>query len=103
METIIIDVGVYTPLKVDLTNYDFTGIEKLVLTIKNSVKEDEPLIEREFTEAIIHDVYITPEESKKLILGAKYDFNIIATDGKRYKASDTGKVDLRECVGTCNE
>lgn len=101
METIKIDVGVYTTLKLDLKEYDFTGIEKLILTAKNFAHE-EPIIEKEFNESIEYDILITPEESKKLNQYAEYDFDMICTDGKRYKASDIGKIELVKCVGVCD-
>ena len=42
------------------------------------------------------------EESKKLNQYAEYDFDMICTDGKRYKASDIGKIELVKCVGVCD-
>jgi hypothetical protein len=102
MQQIWIDVGVYTALEVDLTGFDFTGIEKLILTAKNSLVEtSEVLFEREFTEAKVYTEYITPEESKKLASGAVYDFNKVLVDGKRLKMGDNGKIELRKGCGQC--
>lgn len=103
METIRIDVGVYTPLKLDLTDYDFTGIDKLVFTIKNLLTDDEPVVIREFTGAEEYNIVITPEESKKLLSTAQYDFDEVMEDGKIYKASENGEIRLRFGVGDCDE
>lgn len=103
METITIDVGVYTPLRLDLTNYDFTGIEKLVFTIKNLLTDEEPVVTREFTESKEYNITISPEESRKLLSTAQYDFDEIMEDGKTYKASENGEIRLRFGVGDCDE
>lgn len=99
MNKIRIDVGVHTSLYVDLTEFDFTGIERVILTIKNKYKSD-ALIIREFTESGNHSITIKPEESILLGTGAIYDFDVITTDGKRFKASENGSVELRKGVGT---
>lgn len=104
MENIRIDLGVCTPLSVDLTDYDFNGIAKLILTVKNKPDVKAPaIIEREFTTPELHRIIITAEESLKLCPHAVYDFDKVLTDGKRYKASDNGRVILREAVGDCIE
>lgn len=98
MNNIQIDVGVYTSLDVDLTEFDFTGIDRVLLTIKNG-NSSGVLILREFTEPGIHTVTVTPKESMSLACGAVYDFNIVTSDGKRYKNGDNGSVILRKGVG----
>ena len=98
-ENLRVDVGVYTAITIDLTDFDFSGIEKVVWTVKNKFG-DAPVILREFTVAGEHTVTITPAESLKLKNGALYDFNIITTDGERYKNGDTGQITLRRSVGT---
>ena len=100
MQQIRIDVGVHTALEIDLTGFDFTGIKRLILTVKNSPVETSPvLIEREYTEAKVYTEYITPEESKKIVNGAVYDFNKELVDGKRLKMGDNGKIELRKGCG----
>lgn len=104
MNKIQIDVGVYTPLYVDLTNYDFNGITKLILTIKNYLDDDaEKIIVREFTEPNEYEVLITPEESRKLLDSAVYDFVFETLDGKTYKTTDVGRIDLHKVVGEVDE
>ena len=102
MQQIRIDVGVYTALEIDLSGFDFTGITKLVMTAKNSPAEtSEVLFEREYTEAKVYTEYITPEESKKIVDGAIYDFNKVLDNGKRLKMGDNGKIELRKGAGQC--
>lgn len=101
MDNIRVDVGVYTALEVDLTQFDFTGISKLIMTVKNKLCTD-ILFCREFTTAEKHSVTITPEESVLLRDDAEYDFDILTTDGKRYKNGDNGKIVLRKGCGVCN-
>ena len=104
MKDIRIDVGVCTVLKINLAEIDFEGIEKIMFTVKNfaSHKAD-TIIEREFTEAKIHEVIIEPEESIKLEDNAVYDFNKVLTDGTRHKMTDNGRIVLRRGVGDCFE
>lgn len=99
MDKILIDVGVYTALEVDLSAFDFTGIRKVILTVKNEGEADARIL-REFREAKVHRVNITPEESTTLLPEAVYDFDLITDDGKRYKNGGTGKIALRKGVGT---
>lgn len=104
MEEITIDVGVYTALQVDLTGYDFTGVEKLVFTIKNAANVALPVIvEREFSTPKVHQINITPEESISLYSSAVYDFTKVLLDGKCYKETTNGKIVLRKGVGECIE
>ena len=98
MSSIRIDIGVYTALNVDLSGFDFNGIEKVVLTVKNKYSQN-ALIVREFTEPGVKTITITPEESTLLDSGAQYDFNIITTDGKRYKNGENVSIMLRRGVG----
>ena len=100
MQQIRIDVGVYTALEIDLSGFDFTGVEKLIMTARNSpVETSEVLFEREYTEATVYTEFITPEESKKIVNGAVYDFNKVLVDGKRLKIGDNGKIELRRGCG----
>ena len=101
MDFIIVDVGVYTALQIDLSEFDFTDIEKVIFTIKNQpVTNENVIVERTFVSSGVFDIIISPEESVKLIDGAVYDFNAVFTDGNRYKISETGKVILRPSVGS---
>lgn len=98
MNVIRIDVGVHTILHVNLTDVDFTDIERIVFTIKNK-NEPNVIVEKVFTESGFYEVIIIPSESLKLKEGALFDFNQILKDGTRYKISDTGKIILRKGVG----
>ena len=100
MDKIRIDVGVDTLLQVDLTGVNFEGVEKVIFTVKNFLSvNEEPVIEREFNKASIHDMYISAEESVRLQESAEYDFQKVLTTGKRVKISDNGKIELRRSVG----
>lgn len=100
MQQIRIDVGVYTALEIDLSGFDFTGVKRLIMTAKNSpVETSAVLFEREYTEAKVYTEYITPEESRKLVNGAVYDFTKELTDGKLLKIGDNGKIELRKGCG----
>jgi len=101
MDSIRVDVGVYTLLEVDLSEFDFTGIKKVIMTVKNTYYRD-ILFEREFSTAEIHAVTITPEESRLLRDAAEYDFDVLTDDGKRYKNGDNGKIVLRRGCGVCS-
>lgn len=97
-----IDVGVYTPITIDLSQYNFSGIKKVILTIKNVPDAGcSPVIEREFTEPKVHTAIITPEESLLLRDSAEYDFNEVTLDDKRYKVSDNKPISLRRGCGHC--
>jgi hypothetical protein len=102
MKDIRIDVGVCTSLSINLADVDWTGIKKVIFTVKNSASyKAAAIIEREFTEAKVHEVIIKPEESIQLIDSAVYDFNSVLTNGTRQKMTDNGKVVLRKGVGDC--
>lgn len=104
MEDMRIDIGVYTSITIDLSEFDFTYIEKVVLTVKNRLGVlEEPILEREFTEPKEHEITVSPEESVKIKSGAYYDFDKITLDGMRYKITENGKVVLRHGVGECIE
>lgn len=102
MDGILIDVGVYTSLEVDLSEFDFDGVTKVIMTGKCKFDND-IAFEREFDTAKTYIIVITPEESLKLSENSEYDFDIIAKDGNRYKATDNGKIYLRKGCGKCNE
>lgn len=102
MDDIRIDVGVYTSLEVDLSEFDFTGISKVVMTVKNMLGKG-TIFEREFTTAEKHRITITPEESKLLREDAEYDFIIHTVFGECYKNGDNGKIVLRRGCGECNQ
>ena len=97
-----IDVGVYTPILVNLTGFDFAGRSKVILTIKNHPDTAQPiLVEREYTESKLYNEVITPEESCKLREGAVYDFDEVLTDGTRFKICDNKPITLRKGCGHC--
>ena len=102
MDKITVDVGVYTSLEVDLSQFDFTGISKVVMTAKNDT-DGQVIFVREFYTAQVHPVEITPEESNMLEDGAEYDFDIITEDGRRFKNGPNGRVALRRGVGNAND
>lgn len=97
-----IDVGVHTAFRVNLSEFDFNGRDKVVLTIKNYPDGAVPvLIQREYTESKIYDDVITPEESLKLREGAVYDLDEVLTDGKWFKLCDNKIINLRRGCGRC--
>lgn len=101
MNAIRANRGVHTWLAVDLSEFDFDGIKKVVLTIKNSTNvKDRIVLQREFTETGYYNITVTPEESMKLKDGAVYDINIIRADGDTFKIGENGAVELWEGVGT---
>lgn len=100
MDKITIDVGVHTALEIDLTEFDFTGVSKVIFTIKNVANTQYPaLFTQEFTEPKLYQVVIPPEVSLKLTDQAVYDFVKVLTDGKTYKNGENGKIELRRGVG----
>ena len=104
MEKIRIDVGVNTALSIDCTQFDFTGVLKVVFTIKNDPSINAPVIvEREFIKPEKYNVIITPEESLAIGSNAVADINKILVDGRRYKISDNYNIVLRKGVGDAFE
>lgn len=102
MQKIRIDIGVCTALDIDLSTIDFTGIDKVIFTVKNYPTPEAPeIIERVFTEPKVHSIVITPEESLQLKTTAEYDFCTVLRDGKRFKLTDNGRIELRKAVGDC--
>ncbi len=104
MEDLRIDVGVHTAVTVDCSGVDFTGVQKLVLTVKNTPQVTAPaLLVAEFSAPGVHTVVITPEQSVLLTESAQYDIVKVLTDGRRFKLTDNGKIVLRYGVGDCIE
>lgn len=106
----IIYQGTYTPMLVFLDQYDFTGVQKVVMTIKNSL-DGSPLITREFTSPDIYEVMITPTEAASLNYesfnnsGTAYvDFDKITTAGaQRIKISSTERIKVKRGVGNVSD
>lgn len=95
MSSIRIDVGVYTALDVDLSGFNFTGVKKVVLTVKNKNSE-EVLILREFTAPAVHTVTVTPQESTSLSNGA-INNSAFSSDGTHL--NDHGRKAFGELIG----
>lgn len=101
METIYIDYCLHTPITVDLSEFDFTDVEKLVLTAKKYIGNSlTTIMVREYTEPNTYIEVITPEESKLFTGNVYYDFIAFMSSGEVYRASDVGKMVLRKGVGT---
>lgn len=104
MDIIKINVGTHTSFDIDLSALPSNNVVKYVLTIKNEIGRNTPIIiEREFTTNGIHNVVITPEESYELTDSAVYDVDIIMASNKCYKATNNGRVALERGVGQCKE
>lgn len=89
-------------MQIDLTGFDFSNIQKVILTIKNVPEvSSSKLIVREYDSPTVYNENITPEESLSLKTGAVYDFTIVDIEGRRYKNGENGKVVLRKGVGDC--
>ena len=103
MDVMIIDVGLYTTIEVDLSEFDFDGVDRVILTVRNFGAIGKPIVfEKEYKEPKVHYETITPEESRLIEPGAKYDFNIVLTDGNRYAVRDSlGDVKLIRGCGQC--
>lgn len=100
MDKITIYDNVYTSLTFHLEDFDFTGIQKVIFTIRNSLKDgSDYIVVKEFTESKIYTVLITPEEASLIKNNAYYDFNEIIDDGSRLKISDTGTIIKENSVG----
>ena len=101
METIYIDYGLHTPITVDLSEFNFDGVDKLVLTAKKYIGNSlVTILVREYTTADTYVEIITPEESKLFGGTVYYDFIAFMKSGEVYRASDVGKMVLRKGVGT---
>ena len=101
METIYIDYGLHTAVTIDLSEFDFEGVEKVVLTAKKYVGNSlVTILVREYTIANSYIEVITPEESKLFDGDVYYDFIAFMESGQVYRASDVGKMVLRKGVGT---
>lgn len=99
-----VDVNVYTPIQVDLADFDFTGVSKLIMTFKNvdsetNYPDERVLFTKEFTSPGVYIVDITPIESMLLEDGCVYDFTVVTTDGRGYKNGGNEKITLRRGVG----
>ena len=107
MSPITVDVGVYTGVSFDISGLDWTGVESLVLTVKNTPLPGAPeIIEREFPAADysgkeVVQIIVSPEESLKLREGAVYDFCKKTETGLLFKVTDNGAVILKNGVGDC--
>ena len=101
METIYIDYGLYTRFNVDLSEVDFDGVDKFVLTAKRYITDDNvrTVFVREYTNADTYVEVVTPEESRLFNGTVFYDFIVFMTSGEVYRASDVGKMILRKGVG----
>ena len=101
METIYIDYGLHTAVTIDLSEFDFTGVDKVVLTAKKYVGDSlATIFVREYTLPNTYVEIITPEDSKLFEGDVYYDFIAFMTLGQVYRASDVGKMVLRTGVGT---
>ena len=98
MQELTVDVGVYTPISVDLSGFDANGVERVLLTMKNDLAPQTPVaVQRALTGTDV--VLITPEESLRLKDGARFDLTAQRTDGRLYRLGATGAVRLRRGVG----
>lgn len=101
METIYIDYGLHTAVTIDLSEFDFTGVDKVVLTAKKYVGNSlVTILVREYTSADTYVEVITPQESKLFGGDVYYDFIAFMGSGQVYRASDVGRMELRKGVGT---
>ena len=103
MKDITIDVGVDTAIEIDLQNTEASTEVPIIFTIKNApFAKTEAIVKREFTSAAVHTIYVSPEESLRLLDNAEYDFSKrILHEGKTrtLKITDNGKIKLRKGVG----
>ena len=101
MDTIYIDYGLHTAINVDLTEFNFDGVDKVVLTAKKYIGNTlSTILVREYTGAGAYIEIITPDESKMFGGTVYYDFIAFMTSGEVYRASEVGKMVLRKGVGT---
>lgn len=101
MNEITIYTNVFTPISVNLEEYDFEGIAKLVLVIKNDY-DGECIVREEFAEAGSHQILVSPEQAEKLYNGSIMGFIKITDDDKEYAEGQLYKVALKEWVGDCD-
>lgn len=100
MKTIYIDYGLYTPITIDLSEFDFTDVDKVVLTAKTYIGNRlTTILLREYKTAEVHVETITPLESKLFKGDVSYDFIAYMKSGEVYKVSEVGKMVLRKGVG----
>ena len=101
METIYIDYLLHTPITINLLDFDFEGVDKLVLTAKRYINGNATtILVKEYTSPDIYGEVVTPEESKLFGDAVFYDFIAFMTTGEVYRVSDVGKMVLRKGVGT---
>lgn len=105
----IITKGVYNQLLIHLEDFDFDGIEKVILTIKNEIY-GKPVIIREYTTAEEIVETITPEEADGLFCcktsghgKSYYDFDAILSNGNRVKISTNGIINVTKGVGDIHD
>ena len=98
MKTVKIDVGCYTPLEIDVGTVDFGTCERVIMAFRN-YRSSAPAFTREFFEAGLHTVTVTPEESKMLLRGARCSFSAVLRDGTVHALGDDVKIRFRRgCV-----
>lgn len=107
MQVLKINVGVHTAKKFDFNNIDFTGVNKVIFTVKNGTDDSFPVIIRReiFEKDLVNGRYnciITCEESLNLTPGAVYDFVKEVETGECFKMGrGNGRVELEYGVGRC--
>lgn len=75
--SIVIDKGLYTSIKITISNdVDFTNVKSIIFTLKNHT-EDKPIIVYDIHSTGEHILEITPEQSKLIKSCAVYDFDLI--------------------------
>ncbi|MCF0105031.1 MAG: hypothetical protein HUJ51_06600 [Eggerthellaceae bacterium] len=99
--------GCYTQYKVIMPVNAFKGATKLILTCKNRIGGD--VI---FTRAITSDkLYkdgnfydvITPEEAERVRNNARFDFDKLLNDGRRFRMKCADRVQIQYGVGRCED
>ena len=101
--SIVIDKGLYTSIKITISDdVDFTNIKSIIFTLKNH-KEDKPILIYEIQGVGEHILEITPEQSKLIKSCVLYDFDLITIDNKRYKITENDSIYLREGVGCTDD
>lgn len=94
---------VHTPLKFDLSNFNFPEGSKLIWTVKSSPNGEE-IITREFTEQRVFNELITPSEIKNMKLNDYYyDFVLVLADGTKLKQCLISDIEIEDTIyGTNN-